>query len=222
MIEAKQLIEMNNKRRTELTPENEKYYSDFLIYIRLQLFLSEQQSEEILMEILDHLIEGQNEGKSAREIFGDDPKAFADKLIEQIPKENKRNLIRFFSSIVLGLVSYFFMIRGVVILVVGFFKDVDIVVYPVKSVVVSLLIITISLGSIGPIFKIVSRSLFSAKKTEVSYSIKIALVAMAGMGIIVVTNQFFPAFGPKFDFPWYASLITGGLVWGASRWLKNW
>lgn len=222
MIEAKQLIELNNRRRTELTSENEKYYSDFLAYIRLQLFLSEQQSEEILMEILDHLIEGQNEGKTAREIFGDDPKAFADELIEQIPKENKQNLVRFFSSIVLGLVSYFFMIRGVVILLIGFFKHVDIVVYPVKSAVVSLLIITISLASIGPIFKTITRSLFSEKKNEIVDSMKAGLIGMAGMGIILVASQFFPEIGPKFNFPWYASLITGGLVWGASRLLKNW
>lgn len=222
MMEAKQLIELNNRRRTELTSENEKYYSDFLTYIRLQLFLSEQQSEEILMEILDHLIEGQNDGKSAEEIFGDDPKEFADELIEQIPKENNRNLVRFFSSIVLSLVSYILVIRGLVIFFASFFKDVDIVVYPVKSAVISLLIIAISIGSIGPIFKIITRSLFCAKKTDVADSIKVALIAMTGMGIIVVTNLFFPTIGPNFDFSWYASLITGGLVWGASRLLKKW
>lgn len=98
MIEAKQLIEINNRKRSELTPENEKYYSDFLIYIRLQLFLSEQQSEEVLMEILDHLIEGQNDGKTAKLIFGNNPKEFADEIIRQIPNENKKKMGRLISG----------------------------------------------------------------------------------------------------------------------------
>ena len=58
-MKAKQLIEENNRKREQLTPENEKYYGDMLIYIRLQLSLSEQQSEEVLMEMLDHLLDGQ-------------------------------------------------------------------------------------------------------------------------------------------------------------------
>lgn len=30
------------------------------------------------MEMLDHIIEGQQEGKTAKEIFGDDPLSFTD------------------------------------------------------------------------------------------------------------------------------------------------
>lgn len=63
------LIEENNRKRELLTPENEKYYDDMLIYIRLQWRLSEQQSEEVLMEILDHLLHGQEEGKTAKDMF---------------------------------------------------------------------------------------------------------------------------------------------------------
>ena len=62
-MDAKLLIEENNKKRKLLTKENEAYYDDLLVYIRLQLTLSEQQSEEVLMEMLDHLIEGQMKEK---------------------------------------------------------------------------------------------------------------------------------------------------------------
>ena len=34
------------------------------------------------MEMLDHLLDGQKEGKSAHDIFGDDPKRFADEIIQ--------------------------------------------------------------------------------------------------------------------------------------------
>lgn len=109
-MKAKQLIEENNRKREQLTPENEKYYSDMMIYIRLQLTLSEQQSEEVLMEMLDHLLDGQNEGKTARDIFGDDPKQYADEIIQNLPKEKKREVIPFISGLVLNLISWMLMI----------------------------------------------------------------------------------------------------------------
>lgn len=111
-MKAKQLIEENKRKRELLTPENKQYYSDMLIYIRLNLSLSEQQSEEVLMEMLDHLLDGQKEGKSARDIFGNDPKGFADDIIENLPKGNKREIFPFLCGIVLHLISWMLIIRG--------------------------------------------------------------------------------------------------------------
>lgn len=93
---VKKLIEENNRKRAMLTKENEKFYSDMLLYIRLQLSLSEQQSEEVLMEMLDHLLDGQEEGKTARDIFGPDPKTYADEIIAQLPREDMRSVFLFF------------------------------------------------------------------------------------------------------------------------------
>ncbi|MFK4996838.1 DUF1129 family protein [Bacillus sp. N9] len=98
-MNAKKLIEENNRKRELLTPANEAYYSDMLIYIRLQLTLSERQSEEVLMEMLDHLLDGQQDGKTAKDIFGHDPKAYADEIIEQLPKEKNVRLSRFCSEL---------------------------------------------------------------------------------------------------------------------------
>ena len=62
------------------------------------------------------------EGKSARDIFGADPKGYADEIIENLPKEEKREVIPFIMGIVLNLVSWMLMIRGVVIVVISQFK----------------------------------------------------------------------------------------------------
>ncbi|MCM3566683.1 DUF1129 family protein [Neobacillus mesonae] len=221
MIEAKQLIEMNNHRRTELTPENEKYYTDFLLYIRLHLFLSEQQSEEILMEILDHLIEGQKEGKTAAEIFGNNPKRFADELIEQLPRENRKNLAKFFSEIALNLLGYFLLIRGVIIFGASFFKDVNITVYPVKTSIIVFLIVGFSLFGVRYIFKIINHSLFKEKNSSLSDSVKAGLYGAVSMGIVIAAGYFLPGIGPSMDFAWYTSLISGAVIWGVSRILKN-
>lgn len=61
-MNAQDMIKLNNKQRELLTPENEVAYSDMLVYLRLSN-VPEQQVEELLLEILDHLIEAQTENK---------------------------------------------------------------------------------------------------------------------------------------------------------------
>jgi DNA-binding ferritin-like protein (Dps family) len=222
MIPAKQLIEMNNHRRTQLTPENEKFYSDFMIYIRLQqLSLSEQQSEEVLLEILDHLVEGQNDGKSVQVIFGDDPKEYADEIIRHIPKEKKRNMISFFSGIALNLISYFLMTRGVLFFIFSYFKPVDTEVYPFRYVIMAPIAFCSLLFCVWGIFKIINSSIFSEKKSTLIDSLKAGVLGMLSMGMILAVGFFLPYFGPAFDFTWYASLLSGVLLWVISYFLKK-
>lgn len=214
-MKAKHLIEENNRKREQLTPENEKYYSDMLIYIRLQLTLSEQQSEEVLMEMLDHLLDGQNEGKNARDIFGDDPKQYADEIILNLPKEKKREVIPFVSRLVLDLVSWMLMIRGVVILVSSQIKNEDVgsSVYLFSS----LLTLALILGSIAFgvwfIFRTIQRSLFNEHASEKKNMVKVGFFGAISMGLIMAATMFIPEFGPSFHFSWWASILTGSVLW---------
>ncbi|MCA1059899.1 DUF1129 domain-containing protein [Rossellomorea aquimaris] len=221
MIEAKQLIELNNQKRTGLSEENEKYYSDFLIYMRLQLTLSEQQTEEVLMEILDHIIDGQREGKTARMILGDDPKAYADDIIEQLPLEKKRSIVTFVSSLALNLFGYFLLIRGLLLLIGPMFKEISNEVYPVTYSILALLIFFSSLMGVKIIFSIIKNSLFKEKQTPMKDSIKAGTMGMISTGIIICSIYFLPDIGPSFMFPWYASLISGALLLGLSYFLKK-
>ncbi|MGF3104216.1 DUF1129 family protein [Rossellomorea sp. DUT-2] len=221
MIEAKQLIELNNQKRTGLSEENEKYYSDFLIYMRLQLSLSEQQTEEILMEILDHIIDGQREGKTARMILGDDPKAYADDIIEHLPTEKKRNVVTFVSSLAFGLLGYFLLFRGLLLLIGPMFKDISSEVYPVTSGILVLIIFISSLIGVKIIFSVIKHSLFKEKQTPVKDSIKAGTMGMVSMGIIICATYFLPDLGPSLLFPWYASFLTGALLFGISYLLKK-
>ena len=214
-MKATQLIEENNRKREQLTPENEKYYSDMLIYIRLQLTLSEQQSEEVLMEMLDHLLDGQNEGKLARDIFGDQPKGYADEIIQNLPKEQKREVIPFIMGIVLNLVSWMLMIRGVVIPIASQLNKEDVgssvYVYP------TLLTLAVIFGSVAfgvwYIFRIIKQSLFNEKANEKKDMVKAGIFGAVAMGLVIAVTMFIPEFGPFFGFSWWASLLTGGVLW---------
>ena len=76
-----------------------------LVYLRLSN-VPEQQVEELLLEILDHLIEAQTENKNAYDIFGDDLQSYCDELISALPVQTmleKTSLIGFVISLLLAI-----------------------------------------------------------------------------------------------------------------------
>ncbi|MGN4726322.1 DUF1048 domain-containing protein [Bacillus cereus group sp. MYBK181-1] len=83
----KEMVQLNDKKRKLLTPENEAAYGDMLIYLRLTS-VPQKQMEELLLEILDHLVEAQEDGKTAHDIFGEDLKAYCDELINSSEHQN--------------------------------------------------------------------------------------------------------------------------------------
>jgi uncharacterized membrane-anchored protein len=212
-MNAKKLIEENNGKREMLTKENEAYYGDMLLYIRLQMLLSEQQSEEILMELLDHILEGQEEGKSAKEIFGEDPKGYANEIIQQLPRERKRTMIPFISEIVTDLISWLLIIRGIILLVFSQFKEVDTAVYPFVSLVYLAFLLGMILFVVWYIFNLIKKSLFQEKSSDKKNMWKAGLAGGSLMAVFIMIMKFLPNFGPSFDFSGRASLLLGALLW---------
>lgn len=78
-----ELHQLNVSRNKELNDENKEYYMNMASYIRTSN-VSYQQSEEILLELIDHMIILQMQGRSAREVFGDEPKVYCDEIINQL------------------------------------------------------------------------------------------------------------------------------------------
>lgn len=87
-MKVEDLVKENAEKQKLLSEENEKVYGDILLYIRLSA-VDEKWSEELLLEILDHILEAQAEGKSAREIVGNDPEAYCEELLAELPKDKK-------------------------------------------------------------------------------------------------------------------------------------
>ncbi len=211
-MRASELIEQNNQKREFLTEENEKYYSNLMIYIRTRLSLSEQQSEEVLMEMLEHLIEGQHDGKTARDIFGNDPKGYADEIISQLPPEEKRDLVKFFGQITINLIGWFLVMRSIVILLIGLTQEVDTTEYILPTIIlVALILLLVALG-VKVIFTLINRSAFDENTNEKMQMIKAGLYGAVGFLVIIVASYFIKDFGPSFEFPWTVSLGIGAIL----------
>lgn len=111
-LTVKELIKQNNEKRKLLLPENENYYENLLVYIRSNLFRKERATEEILLEMLDHLLEAQKEGKTAEQVFGKSPQQLAEEIIESLPKESMKEVLEFVFENVLTLFGWFLVAWG--------------------------------------------------------------------------------------------------------------
>ncbi|MEK3889156.1 DUF1129 family protein [Bacillus sp. FSL K6-3431] len=220
-MHAKQLIEENNHKRDLLTLDNKSFYSDILLYIRLQLSLSEQQSEEILMEMLDHLLDGQKEGKTAKDIFGPDPKAYADEIIAQLPKEKMRAIIPFVTGIIFDIVSWLLIFRGIALLVISQFKEVETTIYPIMVTIIAVVVLSLVLLAVWFVFRMIKNTLFKEKSSVKKDSLKIGLFAAILMAVVMGLTIFIPDKGPSFNFTWWASIVVGCILWLITYFIKR-
>ena len=105
MTKEQEYIHRNNRLRQKLTSNNEKFYSDFLIYLRSRSLIQDQESVEAkLLEILQDILDAQADHVTAEEYFGKDAKGLADDLLSQLPK----NTIKFLKGTAYILALYLF------------------------------------------------------------------------------------------------------------------
>lgn len=91
--------DMTDKRdilKEQLTENNRIYFGALENRLHEFNMPSEQKVEEMLLEILDHLLEGQKDGKAAEKMFQSNPQDYADELIKSIPKKSVRSMLENF------------------------------------------------------------------------------------------------------------------------------
>ncbi|MFD1172196.1 DUF1129 family protein [Oceanobacillus picturae] len=212
-MEATEIIELNNEKRTRLTEHNLKYYEDMLLYIRLNGNKSEQQTEEVLLEMLEHLLQAQEEGKTAEEVFGDDPKAYCKEVVEEIPTENRKNQASLIMMVILQFLGFFAGSYGILGTALNYFFDIGsaLTTFSIGSGLVILVIDLLLLGAfILAILKWIKQSTFSKKETKnwVEF-LQVWAISTAFIGLIVVIHFFMPSFGKEISIPTYYLAILG-------------
>lgn len=113
---TKQLIEDNNIKRKQLNEEDLKVYENFLLYLRTDLRVSEHETEVILMDVLDHLLESVSNGSSAIEFFGHDVKGHADEILKALPNESRKAIFKMLYMGISYFYSIYFIITGLVLI----------------------------------------------------------------------------------------------------------
>lgn len=81
-----QLVQENNKLRSQLTPDNKQYYEDLLVYMRTRMVLKDSTTiEQELITFLTDILAAQKDGISAVDYFGKQPQETADDILAEVP-----------------------------------------------------------------------------------------------------------------------------------------
>ncbi|MBD8013796.1 DUF1129 family protein [Planococcus wigleyi] len=222
MRKTDELIEENNHKRELLNVENEKVYEDLLLYLRTDLRIDEHAGEEILMDLLDHLVEAQEDGKSAKELFGESPQKYADELIENLPSQKRRNVFLFSASQVLGLTGWFAASFGMISLIVSFFRPVDNSIALGSLLLMLLSVMLVAFVGVSVIFKIIRSSVFQAEKKKWQAYVKAGLYGAAAFACVVLIAWLFQDFGPVIKLEWWLFLLIGLVFLAFSKLMYKW
>lgn len=207
------LIKENNNKRKQLTKNNLTYYENMIVYIRLSISKSELAIEEILSELLDHLLDAQAEDKTAYDVFGDDPKEYVEEIIIGLPKEKPKNFIGLFLIGVLFFFGVKELFRGIFDLTFfygfseGSFDEtiylgtmfINIVILlPIAFALTYLLIIYIRWSSFKKINKVLEFFLSG-------------LWGIISVGIFMLIIYLIPEIGPTILTPIWLPVVTGSV-----------
>lgn len=212
-MKTKDIIEQNNLKREELTPENLKVYEQVLMYLRCDLSISERVTEVTLMDLLDHLLEAQMHDVTTEEFFGHDPEQFAKDLVAEIPKESKRNMWMFGLSIVSLLFGIFRLITGITDFIIVNILKRDSSVELGSEILTQIIATAIIVFIIYSIFKSLQVSAFKDVKEETKLK-KFGLFIIIWLGFVLpfLALLFLPKvlhIGPLIVIPWYINVAIG-------------
>lgn len=224
-MKAKELIQLNNEKREQLNEENLKDYEDMLTYIRLASAKSEQQTEEILLELLDHALIAQEEGKTMRDVFGDDLKAYSQGVIEEIPKETRKKQFKFAIRLILLLLAIWTLFSGVInsglYYIFGFGENTSSF-HLGSSILIIGINILISFGMVYFVLEWLKTSTFREKKKSTwveFFQVWIIMTLVTGVFFCVI--YFMPTFGIEFSLPNIIFIPLGLILYGISHLLKD-
>ncbi len=170
--------------------EDQAYFQDLWDYFNLAGFLYEEKAlrEQVYNLALDFSQAGAD-GLTAKDYFGLDPKGMADQIIENMPKESTRSVLKY-GAIFSGIVIFYRLLSD-------FASQAVLVLKPL----VYLTDIILGLLAVGIIFYLLRRLIFAEEKAK--KAIYVAVSEIVGV-------RFLPAIAwLAVPSPWDALLMTG-------------
>lgn len=213
---TKQLINENNKKRKQLNEADLEVYEDFLLYVRTDLRVNEHDSEVLLLDVLDHLLEAVSNGTSAIEFFGHDVKGHADDILDELPNESNKAILK-----MVGMgVAYFYSIYFVVTGIVGIFVN-----YKTPLISTLFLLIIMPIGGffiIKALFKIIQRYIFDKSKYKnIKESAYAGLLVGAIPAILILVPNLVFKDMMKVYIPWWVFLLLGLAIYATYKIMKR-
>ncbi|CAM3487151.1 hypothetical protein AB1399_08005 [Hydrogenibacillus schlegelii] len=204
---------LNNERRLQLNEENRKYYEEMLVYLRMSP-VEQRKVEELLLEMLDHLLIAQREGRTAQDVFGDDPESYCKEVIQTLGRQRLFHFPRF--AFIFSTVLY-----------VGFLSDAlfRLTVYPLLNHFYGVPVPEgfkadwFVMAALGPLW-IEGMMFFMRKSTFKGMGAKIGwflLLPVISVGGFLLWQYIFKDAVPMLPIPAWMSLAIGAALWSIHR-----
>ncbi|WP_046216648.1 DUF1129 family protein [Paenibacillus wulumuqiensis] len=117
MSTVRHLVKDINSIRDQLKQDNLSYYDDVIVHVR-DARIRRESGEELLLEMGRHLLDAQQKGKSARQLFGKESDSYANQLIENLPETRQMSKPMYYLMIVWVALTWVFLLQALM----GFFK----------------------------------------------------------------------------------------------------
>lgn len=179
--------------------EDQVYFQDLWDYFNFAGFLYEEKAlrEQVYNLALDFSQAGAD-GLTAKDYFGLDPKEMADQIIENMPKELTRSVLKY-GAIISGIVIFYRLLSD-------FASQAVLVLKPL----VYLTDIILGLLAIGLLFYLLRRLIFAEEKSKKAIHVAFVLVLGFYFASEIVGVRFLPAFAwLAVPSPWDTLLMTG-------------
>ena len=179
--------------------EDQAYFQDLWDYFNFAGFLYEEKAlrEQVYNLALDFSQAGAD-GLTAKDYFGLDPKEMADQIIENMPKESTRSVLKY-GAIISGIVIFYRLLSD-------FASQAVLVIKPLVYLMDGIL----GLLAIGLLFYLLRRLIFAEEKSKKAIHVAIVLVLGFYFFSEIVGVRFLPALAwltvPN---PWDTLLMTG-------------
>lgn len=207
------MVALNNRRRKGLNEENKRYYEDMIVYLRTSSVPGKQR-EELLLELLDHLLIVQKEGRSARDVFGPDPKAYLEDIVQSVGTQPLFSFKRYMFFFSVGLYVVF-LIDGLSRLLVDpllhhFFDlpqkrgfSIDWLIIPVFGVFLTEMIMFF-----------LRKSTFKRRGRQILWFLVPQFIVFSGFFLLYF---FMKERIPAMPIAAWMSLLVGGILWGMHK-----
>lgn len=86
--QCRELLRKNNKREKEIHKNNDKIYTDMIVYLRGSDMTSYNQ-ELVREDLIQMILDGQDRGENIEKVIGKNYKEICDEIIETMPKKTK-------------------------------------------------------------------------------------------------------------------------------------
>lgn len=188
-----QALKENNKLEEKLTIENKAIMTDLVCYFR-SCKLSVSDQEMVRSDLINMLLDGQDKGLSAKEVFGEDYELFCDEVISELPKTNMWNRVLTslgHSCLYIGILSIILLLTNI-FNSMSSFPNITIYIYQLFQIAV---IIGVAVGFVNYIAKNSLRNIDKRTRVFVAiciiFSLFLIILSMVLFKEIAFTINFY-------------------------------